>query len=49
MVTIEQIVVAIPLQKSAAHMRRLRDVCQDAVSQLLRRRLYAPPDHLVFA
>ena len=49
MVTIEQIVVAIPLLKSAAHMRRLRDLCQDAASQLLRRRLYAPPDHRVFA
>lgn len=38
------------LLKSAAHMRRLRDLCQDAAPEPLRRRgLYAPPDYLAFA
>ena len=38
------------LLKSAAHMRRLRDLCQDAGPEPLRRRhLYAPPDYLAFA
>lgn len=37
------------LVKSAAHMRRLRDLCRDAAPYPLRkRRLYAPPDYLVF-
>jgi hypothetical protein len=38
------------LLKSAAHMRRLRDLCRDAAPEPLRRRhLYAPPDYLAFA
>ena len=38
------------LLKSAAHMRRLRDLCRDAAPEpLRRRRLYAPPDYLTFA
>lgn len=38
------------LLKSAAHMRRLRDLCLDAAPEpLRRRRLYAPPDYLAFA
>ena len=37
------------LLKSAATMRRLRDLCHDAAPEpLRRRRLYAPPDYLVF-
>lgn len=38
------------LLRSAAHMRRLRDLCRDAAPEpLRRRRLYAPPDYLAFA
>ena len=38
------------LIEAAAHMRRLRDLCQDAAPEpLRRRRLYAPPDYLAFA
>ena len=38
------------LLKSAAHMRRLRDLCRDAAPEPFRRRgLYAPPDYLAFA
>jgi len=38
------------LLRSAATMRRLRDLCRDAAPEpLRRRRLYAPPDYLVFA
>lgn len=38
------------LLKSAAHMRRLRDLCLNAAPEpLRRRRLYAPPDYLAFA
>jgi len=38
------------LLKSAAHMRRLRDLCRDAAPEPLRRRgLYAPPDYLAMA
>ncbi len=38
------------LLKSAAHMRRLRELCRDAAPEpLRRRRLYAPPDYLTFA
>lgn len=38
------------LIRAAAHMRRLRDLCQDAAPEpLRRRRLYAPPDYLAFA
>jgi len=38
------------LLKSAAHMRRLRDLCRDAAPEpLRRRRLYAPPNYLTFA
>lgn len=37
------------LLRSAATMRRLRDLCRDAAPEpLRRRRLYAPPDYLVF-
>ena len=38
------------LVKAATHMRRLRDLCEDAAPEPLRRRLlYAPPDYLAFA
>ena len=38
------------LLEAAVHMRRLRDLCQDAAPEpLRRRRLYAPPDYLAFA
>ena len=38
------------LLKAATQMRRLRDLCHDAAPEpLRRRRLYAPPDYLVFA
>ena len=38
------------LLRSAAHMRRLRELCRDAAPEpLRRRRLYAPPDYLAFA
>jgi len=37
------------LLKAAARLRRLRDLCREAAPEpLRRRRLYAPPDYLVF-
>jgi len=37
------------LLRSVTTMRRLRDLCRDAAPEpLRRRRLYAPPDYLVF-